>query len=187
MKNLFIYGVSIFVQTMFVFGFLVIFYFLYVINVEKKDFGEQMDIIVDDLSKNIGDNLPNIISKDTSKYPDYDIIISGIIDTIEEKITKDSTDQINQVIQNNNKIRNSLLKLILLIFSVILIIFIVFRKTLPYYSITKEAVIVVIFIGITEFIFLSFISSKYISADPNKVKYALATAVHEWILKNKKY
>jgi len=187
MKNLFVYGISIFVQTMFIFGFLVIFYFLYVINVEKKDFGEQMDIIVDDLAKTVANDLPDIINIDKSKYPDYDIIISGIIDTIEEKITKDSKDQINQVIQNNNKIRNTVFIIVLFIFITILIIFIIFRKSLPYYSITKEAFIVVIFIGITEFIFLSYISSKYISADPNKVKYALATSVHEWILKNKKY
>ena len=107
MKNKFIYMISIFVQTMFVFGFLAIFYFLYVINIEQQNFTKQMNIIIDDLSKTIGNNLPNLIDIDKIKKDpnqDYDVIINGIIDTSEEKITKDSKDQINQIIQNNNKI-----------------------------------------------------------------------------------
>lgn len=184
-KNLFINGVSIFVQTMFIFGFLVIFYFLYVINIEQEDFQKQMNFIIDDLTKTISEDLPNLIDLNKIKNQDSDVIISGIIDTIEEKISKESKEQINQVIQNNNKIRNSLIKIILFIFIFIIILFIIFRNSLPYYDITKEAIITVVFIGLTEFIFLTIISSKYISADPNKVKYALGTSVHNWILKNK--
>ena len=181
--------ISIFVQTMFVFGFLAIFYFLYVINIEQQNFTKQMNIIIDDLSKTIGNNLPNLIDIDKIKKDpnqDYDVIINGIIDTSEEKITKDSKDQINQIIQNNNKIKNSVFKIVLIIFIFIFILFIIFRKWLPYYTITKESFITIIFIGITEFIFLNTISKKFISADPNKVKYTLGTAIHNWILKNKK-
>ena len=79
MKNNFVNGISIFVQTMFVFGFLVIFYFLYVINIEQEDFGKQMDLIIDDLTKTIKDDLPNLIDTDKINTNDYDVIVSGII------------------------------------------------------------------------------------------------------------
>jgi hypothetical protein len=37
-----------------------------------------------------------------------------------------------------------------------------------------------------ELVFLTFISGKYISADPNKVKMLLGTSIKEWIQQNNK-
>ena len=42
------------------------------------------------------------------------------------------------------------------------------------------------FIALVELVFLTYISSKYISADPNKIKNLLGTSVKSWIEKNKK-
>ena len=44
-NNLIYNGLTVFIQVIFVFSFLVLFYFLYVIDVEKKDFQEQIDLL----------------------------------------------------------------------------------------------------------------------------------------------
>jgi len=56
----------------------------------------------------------------------------------------------------------------------------------PVYTILKESIITVFFIALVELVFLTFISGKYISADPNKIKNLLGTSIQEWIKQNKK-
>ena len=66
-----------------------------------------------------------------------------------------------------------------------IILFLVFQ-CYPVYTIFKESIITVFFIALVELVFLTYISSKYISADPNKIKNLLGTSVKSWIEKNKK-
>ena len=49
----------------------------------------------------------------------------------------------------------------------------------------KEALWVVLFVGITELVFLSVIAKSYISADPNAVKRSIGIAIQKWIATNK--
>lgn len=181
-NNLLITGFSLFIQVVFVFSFLVVFYFLYVTQIEKIDFGNQMDLIIDSLMEDVVN--AKIIPKD--KIDDnYKIIINGIIDTVEEDVKIKSQDAIKAVNDANDKLRNNMFKLVAGIFAFIIILLIIFRNYIPYYVVIKEAIIVTIFIGITELGFLTLISSKYISASPSKVKYQLAQSIHSWIQKNK--
>ena len=55
----------------------------------------------------------------------------------------------------------------------------------PINVIIKESVIIILFIGLTELIFIKFISSKYIIADPNKIKKELGLTIKEWLKNNK--
>ena len=48
----------------------------------------------------------------------------------------------------------------------------------------KEALIVVFFVALTELLFLQIVAKNYISADPNKVKAVIASAIKEWLQKN---
>ena len=61
-NNLIYNGLTVFIQVIFVFSFLVLFYFLYVIDVEKKDFQEQIDLLVDSLMTDLKSQSNNIIS-----------------------------------------------------------------------------------------------------------------------------
>ena len=69
---------------------------------------------------------------------------------------------------------------------VVCVILLIFFQCYPVYTILKESIITVFFIGLVELVFLTFISGKYISADPNKIKNLLGTSIQNWIKVNKK-
>ena len=106
-NNLIYNGLTVFIQVIFVFSFLVLFYFLYVIDVEKKDFQEQIDLLVDSLMSDLKAQANNIItvnSKEIGK-DDLQLLIYGIIDTLEEKITMNTKDIIKGVNSKNSSIK----------------------------------------------------------------------------------
>ena len=186
-NNLIYNGLTVFIQVIFVFSFLVLFYFLYVIDVEKKDFQEQIDLLVDSLMTDLKSQSNNIItvnSKEMSKE-DLELLIYGIIDTLEEKITMNTKDMIQIVNNNNSSIKNNMFKILIGIM-VVCVILLIFFQCYPVYTILKESIITVFFIGLVEVVFLTFISGKYISADPNKIKNLLGTSIQNWIKENKK-
>ena len=105
--------ISVVVQVTFVFTFLVIFYFLYVIKVEQDDFKEQINLIVDNLILDVKDEISSlIVDKGTEKIKkeDMEVLIYGIIDTIEEKNTISSKEMVETINSNNNKIKNNIIK-----------------------------------------------------------------------------
>ena len=186
-NNLIYNGLTVFIQVIFVFSFLVLFYFLYVIDVEKKDFQEQIDLLVDSLMTDLKSQSNNIItvnSKEMSKE-DLELLIYGIIDTLEEKITMNTKNMIQNVNNNNSSIKNNMFKILIGIM-VVCVILLIFFQCYPVYTILKESIITVFFIGLVEVVFLTFISGKYISADPNKIKNLLGTSIQNWIKENKK-
>ena len=180
-------GLSVFIQVIFVFSFLVLFYFLYVIDVEKKDFQEQIDLLVDSLMLDIKNQINNIITTnpDQISKDDLKLLVYGIIDTLEEKITMNTKDMIQNVNTNNSAIKNNMFKILIGIMVVCVMLLIIFQ-CYPVYTILKESIITVFFIALVELVFLTFISGKYISADPNKIKNLLGTSIQTWIKQNKK-
>ena len=180
-------GLTVIIQVIFVFSFLVLFYFLYVIDVEKKDFQEQIDLLVDSLMLDIQGELTNIISINSDKITkdDFKLLSYGIIDTLEEKITMNTKDMIQDVNNKNTAIKNNMFKILIGII-IGCIILLIFFQCYPIYTILKESIITVLFIGLVELVFLTFISGKYISADPNKIKNLLGISIQKWIKENKK-
>ena len=180
-------GLTVVIQVIFVFSFLVLFYFLYVIDVEKKDFQEQIDLLVDSLMLDIQGELTNIISINSDKITkdDFKLLSYGIIDTLEEKITMNTKDMIQDVNNKNTAIKNNMFKILIGII-IGCIILLIFFQCYPIYTILKESIITVLFIGLVELVFLTFISGKYISADPNKIKNLLGISIQKWIKENKK-
>ena len=179
-------AVSITVQVTFVFCFLVIFYFLYVTKVEQDEFKKQIELIVDNLTKDIKDQLNDIIinnGKDKLSEDDFQLLLYGIIDTVEEKVSMDSKKMIDDINDSNKKLKNNVY-VILLIMLLIIGIILIYFNCLPISLIIKEALIVVLFIGITELIFLTFVSERYISADPNRIKNKLGVSIKNWIKNN---
>jgi hypothetical protein len=180
--------VSIVVQVFFIFCFLVIFYFLYVIKVEQDEFKNQLELIIDSLLEDTKEQLNDIIKnegQDKIDKNDYEILIYGIIDSIEEKVSANSQKQIEDINNSNRKLRNNVYAILISVLIIISILLLYFN-CLPVNLIIKESLITVLFIGITEFIFLKLISERYISADPNRIKYKLGNSIKDWISKNKK-
>ena len=180
-------SLNVFIQVIFVFCFLVLFYFYYVVNVEKKDFQDQIDLLVDNIFSENKSQIQDIVQPYLNKISkdDLELVLYGIIDTVEEKITIDSKDAINNILINNNKLKTSIFNILIGILCLCIILFLVFQ-CYPVYTIFKESIITVFFIALVELVFLTYISSKYISADPNKIKNLLGTSVKSWIEKNKK-
>lgn len=181
-------SLNVLIQVIFVFSFLVLFYFFYVVNVEKKDFQDQIDLLVDNIFSENKSQIQDIIKINSDKKiskDDLELLLYGIIDTMEEKITIDSKDAINNIITNNSKLKTSIFNILIGILCGCVILFLIFQ-CYPVYTIFKESIITVFFIALVELIFLTYISGKYISADPNKIKNLLGTSVKTWIEKNKK-
>jgi hypothetical protein len=187
------YIFSILFQVILIFTFLTIFFFVYVVKVEKEQFIGQINLIVDDLlTKDVQDDLINIIPLDKRNgdfYKNLPILLSGIIDLVEEKSIRDGEDSVDYVVKENKKTKNKAFKyLIISLVSLIIltIVMIVIGYCIPVTYQIKEGLWVVLFVALTEFSFLTIIASKYISADTNKIKRIFASSVKKAINKPKK-
>jgi hypothetical protein len=180
-------GLTVTIQVVFVFSFLVLFYFMYVVNIEKKDFQEQIDLIVDDLMIDIKSQLDSIIESDMNKIPkdDFNLILFGTIDTIEEKINMASKEAVKSINDNNNKLKNNVFN-VLIVIMVVSVLLMILLSCYPVFTILKESIITIFFIAMVELIFLTYISGKYISADPNKIKNLIGVSVQKWLQNNNK-
>ena len=180
-------GLTVTIQVVFVFSFLVLFYFMYVVNIEKKDFQEQIDLIVDDLMIDIKSHLDSIIESDMNKIPkdDFNLILFGTIDTIEEKINMASKEAVKSINDNNNKLKNNVFN-VLIVIMVVSVLLMILLSCYPVFTILKESIITIFFIAMVELIFLTYISGKYISADPNKIKNLIGVSVQKWLQNNNK-
>lgn len=188
-KNRFIYpGATILIQTCFLFIFLTIFFFIYVVKVEQGEFEDQINLTMDTLMDEISDDFNKITrGKNPLETTDSAVLVSGLIDQIENKITKASESGIKSVIeQNKNTKRFSLISLGIVIGFVVICITVLylFGFCIPIVPNFKEGILIIIFVGITEIAFLHIIAKRYISASPSKVKQSFGQAIQKWIEKN---
>jgi hypothetical protein len=176
------------IQITLIFIFLTIFFFTYVTHVEQTEFKNQLNLITDDIMGDVNNNLLKIIN--TQKHIDpnqANIILNGIIDVMEEETTTAYKDSIDSITIENNIIKKKsfyYLYLVIGILIVIISIIMMFNYCIKLKYDIKEGIIIVFFVGITEFLFLTFITTKYISASPNKVRKQVGTAIKSWINKN---
>ena len=181
-------SVYIITNVIFIFIFLCIFYFVYVVNVEQTEFKNQLNIIVDNLFDSVKTEYINVVTynkeKEKISKENMNILINGIIDTLEENITSKSKEAIDNINKYNSNIRLIIYIIISALILSIILFFIIFKCYSQFYIIIKESLIVLIFIAMTELFFLNFISAKYISADPNQIKNSLGQAIHKYIIDN---
>ena len=184
----FIYAIIF--QVVLIFMFLTIFFFAYVVRVEKEDYSRQIQIIVDDIyvKEDVGDLLNSGIDTINGTYPSITKDkIRQIIDTgIQQSKASSSAsmkDKITETETKNKKVRITgimgvVIGLALLI--AVTLIGVVTNFCIPVYSQLKETLIIVFFVGLTEFTFLTLIASKYISADSYKVQRQFGDALVEY-------
>jgi len=145
--------------------FIMIFFFTYGIYIEKKVVVNQMDF----LSSNITETL-KIFGADVNK---------NINDKINNITIPDFT-EINKVINNNNKtIISKIIKIYSIFGSVIIGMLLINYKLntnsnlIELKEIILESFIILLFLALVEYSFLTFFSLKFISIDPNKTKLSI--------------
>jgi hypothetical protein len=157
-------------NVLFVSIFIILFFFTYGSYIEKKIVVEQMVFLSKDIKnffsifgKNINDN----ISKKLNDIP---------MPNLETQDLKAK--------ENNNKIKIDSLKFIVLFILVIsIIVYFNYSKygnnSYNLGNIISENLVILVGIGIIEFVFLTYFGSRYISINPNLVKLTILETLRE--------
>lgn len=176
------HGFLIIIQVMLTFIFLTIFFFNYVVKIEKEEFEKQIDFMVTTIIHDI--KIPDDIKTHTEKYKEKILpVINNLID-----INKNEEGVDINVKNTNDAIKKKANNVLFLSIGIIgfstLVFFIIgFCINIPHHIF--KSLIVVVFIALVEFLFLTFFTSNYISSDPNKVRKHVGEAINNYIKNNK--
>ena len=177
-------GFALAFQVVFIFAFLTLFFFLYVVKVEKAEFEGQMNFIVDELmSKDIEGQLSKLHPAGISDL-DLATIINGAIDVVEFRAGLGAEGSVKDVLEQNNTVRGQALRTMSIVVGTMVVVSgltVVVGYCIPLRHQVIEALWIIVFVGLTELVFLQVIAKNYISADPNKVKRLLGATVEKWV------
>jgi hypothetical protein len=170
------------IRITFIFTFLTLFFFFYVIQTERNGFINQINIIVDDLLSNISSS--NIINNQNIDQNNLKLLSDTIINSLEEKINIKLQSRVNQIDIDNDKIRHKAFTCLGILWAIF--VFIIVSTGLNYNIITiiKYSLLILSIVILIKILFMYFISSKYISEDPNKIKEQIGISIKEWIATN---
>lgn len=161
---------DVIIQVTFIATFIGIFFFTYASKVEQEVVQNQMDFIVQDFTSDI-----------VALTPPADLkTLQPALNALQPP---DLSAQ-DQDIANSN---SALLKKAIMILGIVLLVgtFTVYKISenynLNFKEIVKTGLIVVAFVALTEFSFLTFVAKNYRSADPNVVKLALINSLQQYI------
>jgi hypothetical protein len=159
------HAINIILGAIFISVFIGIFFFTYVSKIEQNIVRNQTIYLVDNIIGDLDILLPDSIK----------LLLSSKL------IAPDMSHEDAKVEENNNALKKKAIIALSIIFGVgILIAFLIswFSKTkiLP---IIGKNLILLVFVALTEFIFLIFIGQNYISVDPNYVKYKFIQTLQE--------
>ena len=143
-----------------VFIFLNSFFWLYASNIEKHVLSNEINKVVYSIPE-IMDYIKKI---DVNNNIDYNLLKPKL-----EKIISENSTENKKMVQNNNKI--FIISMIMIVTLLILITgFIYYVKssnnTINYISVLKDNAFSIVFIGIIEYLFFTYIVSKYIPVMP---------------------
>ena len=175
------------IQSCIVFIFLTIFFFSYVSSIEKDEFETQLDTIVDDIYNQYKDKIKVLFPAYEKEKDILKTTIYGIIDQSENTIEK-STQIQNEIIDSQNQkiIYNSIYFVLGYLFICIFIlgIFSYFGLNINLQDNLKEGLFILVFIFITEFLFLNIIAKNYLSGNANNVIKKIAKTILDYRQKN---
>lgn len=175
---------NIVIQVTFIFAFLTLFFFLYVRDVERKEFEHQLRYVVDNL---VADVLNEVPKGDLRNYGGQ-ALVNNLISVLERKMTDHSKGKVEEVQQRNQKVRTRAYKTLATVIGLVVLTsmgMIILGYCLPLGKHVREAMWVVVFVGLTELLFLELVAKRYISASPNAIKRSIAQAVQNWIRRRK--
>ena len=140
-------------------AFISIFFFVYVIHVEKEIVNKQIEIITTECINSIR---PFLNKK----------LINDILVNLKKPNVSKEDERIKIY---NSELTNNAITNISILFIITMIIGFVLCKyyNYNYYYIFGNNLLLLVLIGLTEYTFLHIIPTKYITADPNFVKYKM--------------
>ena len=147
--------------------FIVIFFFTYGDIIERNTIIDQMSFLVDNIYNDVkiyGKNTSTLIKKQINNYSPPD---TSSHDNYVESLNK-------KTIQ---KAVNAITIFIIILLVIIAIIY--YKNNVKLQPLIIKSIIILIFVGLTEYIFLSHFGSKYISLNPNSVKLFIITNIYE--------
>jgi len=151
----------------FVVTFLTIFFFTFGEYMEKKMVMQNIDYLIDDAFNGI----TNILGDKYNKY---------FYDKLNEVKLDDMSKEDKEVQDNNDKLFKLSMYILIGYLSAAIIIsaLISYIKKYNYFKIFSENIILLIFIGMCEFVFLIFFGSQFISANNNFIKGTIASYLY---------
>jgi hypothetical protein len=170
-------------QVIFIFIFLTIFFFTYVQTVEKDSFKLQMNIVVDDLLDDM------VIRKlvPSGQEEIATILLDGSVEVVRSNFSKNTKTEDDKINKRNYEIKSKAFKWVgvsIFILIIIVSIFTFCGHCIPFRLHLKESILIVLFVAITEIIFLNVITKNYWSVDPSQVRHQIGESIKKWVKKN---
>ena len=161
--------INVLIQVLCIFIFLTIFFFTYASKIEGEVVENQVTFLLDDVVGIHLDSFPESVKK----------VMLNQLNSIEVN-TPENIEMGKKIDESNNAIKSKTTK-ILIGLSVAVIIFVItsyvlskkgvnYFKNLDLSKILKETAVIITAVGLTEFVFLTYIGSKYTSIDPYEIK-----------------
>ena len=175
---------KIFIQVVLIFIFLTIFFFTYVNKIEKDSFKLQMDILVDDMFKDLDGT--NIVPE--ANKQDVLNILNKTLDKQKTKVKEESKDSDDKINNSNKQITNNafiLVGVVCGVLSVTILITYLIGYCIPVHIHLRDAILSVFFVAMIELIFLSLVTKNYISIYPNSIKYKIGDSIQQYIINKK--
>ena len=145
---------------------LTLFYYNYVLYVEKDEIVEQLNVIV---KKLLGDKDRYKFMNDTNTNK---IISRGILESIKEDQMINMQQSVDAANMNNASIKRESTVIVIIALALIVVVSVVFFFKYQCVEISTEirdTMIIVFFVLISEFVFLNVISKNFVFADPNHI------------------
>jgi hypothetical protein len=153
------------VSIIFISTFICVFFFTYGKEVEKQIVKEQSEYIASSLMDDAKTFIP-------------DNMIKNIINQIQMPDMKES----DQQVENNNKeIQQYAIKVIGIssLIGIIIAYFLSYIYNIKFIDVIKNNLVILLFIAVTEYIFLTYIIKNFIIADPNFVRNKMLRVLKE--------
>lgn len=170
------HGFKIFMQVLFVVTFLSLFFFLYVVKIEKDIFQDQINFVVDNLYGEFQSTVDIAVPRQLQRQVKSEML--EYLNTV--KTSSETYDDIRK--QNDDVIDRT--KRLVFIFVTIFVACMIAIYLLKFCVDLKlhivENVIALGAVALTEFLFLNLVTKRYIAANPNHVKLYFAQRIHDY-------
>jgi len=161
--------INVLIQVLCIFAFLTIFFFTYAKNIEGEVVQNQVNFLLDDLSGIHLGSLPENVKA----------MFKNQLNNLEIN-TPENENIGKQIEDSNNKIESMSYKTLAIasaiVIGIVIISFILSKKGVNYFKnldlskIFKETFVILIAVGLTEFVFLTYLGSKHVAIDPHLLK-----------------
>jgi len=161
--------ITVLVQVICIFIFLTVFFFTYAAKIEEQVVENQVLFISKDIVgihlKSLEPETKEVLLKQVNNIP---------VDTPENKKIGDEIDKSNDQIKTRTRKIITILSIGVLL--IVAITYFLSQRDYPFFkdlnlkTIFKETTVILLSVALTEYYFVRYIGSKYISVDPNRLK-----------------